>query len=178
MIRTALVSPVLVLPLLLTACGGDEPTAAPTTPTSQSSTPAPEPVVGEPTSEPTSEPATATAPAGDLPSYDEVKALYLELADDATLASCADGGADVEVPAAPGETYTRFTCGDIERFDYVLGAETYADNYPSMTEPTAYKAVFHVPGQLVVDPSGSDEDLAPAIRSACGCGEVVDVVLE
>lgn len=169
---TALV-PVLVLPFVLGACGGDtEPTAPASTVPEGTSTSTP--VEPPPTSE---EPAQAAA-TGEMPTYDEVKAIYLATTDETSQASCASGSQDVDVATAPGETYTRFVCGDIERFDYVVGAEAYADNYPTAIENDGYRAVFHVPGEMYVKPSGANEDLAPAIAEACGCGEVVDVILE
>lgn len=123
---------------------------------------------------------TTMAPAADgtavdeaLPSYEDAKRVYLAQADDATKASCADDEEDKDINVSSG-TYTKLTCGGIARFEYIEGAENHDENWPTISNAEVYRSVFHVPGQLIVVPVGSNDDFAPNLADDCGCGEVVE----
>ena len=109
----------------------------------------------------------------DLPSYEDAKRVYLAQADDATKASCESDAQDKDVNVSSG-TYTRFTCGGIARFEYIEGAENDDENWPTISTEAVYRSVFHVPGELIVVPVGSNDEFAPALADDCGCGEVVE----
>lgn len=125
----------------------------------------------------TTEAETTTTDGGTsdatVPSYEDAKRVYLAQADDTTKASCEDDSEDKDVSVSSG-TYTRFVCSGIERFEYIEGAENYDENWPTISTEAVYRAVFQVPDQLIVVPSGSNEDFAPALADDCGCGEVVE----
>lgn len=110
--------------------------------------------------------------SGDVPSYEDAKRVYLAQADDTTKATCAAGSEDRDVNVSSG-TYTRFKCGGMEVFEYIEGADNYDENWPTISSESVYRSVFQIPGELIVVPSGSNDDFAPALSADCSCGEVV-----
>lgn len=177
--RLALTAASALILLTAAACGSDDdagsaddPTSAPTTEATPDSTP-------DPTSAATEETGTTSAgadpdAAGELPSYDEVKALWLASTSEGDRASCESGDTEDKSIGSSGDgEYLRFVCNGITRFDYVVGADNYADNFAAASADLTGRAVFHLPGEAYVKPAGANVDLAPAIRDACGCGEVV-----
>jgi len=125
----------------------------------------------------TTEAETTTTEGGGsdetIPSYEDAKRVYLAQADDTTKAKCDEDSEDHDVVVSSG-TYTRFLCSGVERFEYIEGAENYEKNWPTISTEEVYRSVFQVPDELIVVPSGSNEDFAPALADDCGCGEVVD----
>lgn len=109
---------------------------------------------------------------GSVPTYDDAKRAYLAQADDATKASCDRDQEDKELNVSSG-SYTKLICGGIARFEYIEGADNYEKNWPTISSAEVYRSVFHVPGELIVVPVGSNDDFAPALADACGCGKVV-----
>lgn len=112
--------------------------------------------------------------SGEMPSYDEVKALWMANTSDTDRTSCeTQETEDKDVYTTNDGDYIRFVCANFERFDYVTGADNYADNFEAATRDLMGRAVFHIPGEAYVKPAGANTDLATAIQEACGCGEVV-----
>lgn len=175
--RLATTSVTALLLLASAACGSDdgdaaedptsEPTSqAPSDPTSDATSPSPE-------SSGTTD-AVDPGAAGELPSYEEVKALWLASTSDGDRTSCETGETeDKSIGSSADGEYVRFVCAGIARFDYVVGAENYEDNFAAATDDLVGRAVFHIPGEAYVKTTGSNVELAPAIKDACGCGEVL-----
>ncbi|GAA1534479.1 hypothetical protein GCM10009788_41680 [Nocardioides humi] len=116
----------------------------------------------------------SAAATGGLPSYEEVKTLWLASTSDGDRTSCETKPTEDKSIFTPNDgEYIRFLCASLPRFDYVTGAENYADNFEAATSDLVGRAVFHIPGEAYVKPAGANVDLAPAIQAACGCGEVV-----
>lgn len=116
---------------------------------------------------------TEGSSSSDLPTYEDAKRVYLAQADDATKASCDEDQEDKELSVSSG-SYIRLICGGMERFEYIEGAENYEENWPTIESEAVYRSVFQVPDELIVVPSGSNEDFAPALADDCGCGEVIE----
>lgn len=156
------------------ACGSEDDEAADSTPTQETSaTPTPSPTEQATEAEST-EAGQSAAAAGEIPSYDEVKTLWLANTTDGDRASCETKPTeDKKIFTSNDGEYIRYFCASLARFDYVTGAENYAENFEAATEDLVGRAVFHIPGQAYVKPAGANVDLAPAIQEACGCGEVV-----
>ncbi|QSR26629.1 hypothetical protein CFH99_13435 [Nocardioides aromaticivorans] len=175
--RLATTSVTVLFLLASAACGSEDGDAAedPTSEATSQGTP-------DPTSDPTSPPAGSSddtgaadpGAAGELPSYEEVKALWLASTSDGDRTSCETGETeDKSIGSSADGEYVRFVCAGIPRFDYVVGADNYADNFAAATDDLVGRAVFHIPGEAYVKTTGSNVDLAPAIQAACGCGEVL-----
>jgi hypothetical protein len=173
---TRLLLPLGLALLVLAGCsssGGDD--AATTTKADASTASTEAPTTTEATST-TSDDAVTTTEAGGsdatVPTYEDAKRVYLAQADDATKASCEQDQEDRDVVVSSG-TYTRLMCGGMERFEYIEGSENYEKNWPTISGESVYRSILHVPGELIVVPSGSNDDFAPALADDCGCGEVV-----
>lgn len=173
--RLALTATTALILLTSAACGSDDDAGAADDPTSEPTSEATSDATSVPTEEtdPTSSGADPEA-AGALPSYDEVKALWLASTSEGDRTSCESGDTeDKSIGSSAEGEYLRFVCNGITRFDYVVGADNYADNFAAASGDLTGRAVFHVPGEAYVKPAGANVDLAPAIQAACGCGEVV-----
>ena len=109
---------------------------------------------------------------GDVPTYEDAKRVYLAQADDITKAACADNEQDKDLNMPTG-SYVKLICGRVVRFEYIEGADNDASEWPAISTEHGYRSVFHLPGQLIVAPVGSNDDFAPALADDCGCGEVV-----
>lgn len=164
----------IVLALGLAGCGSSGDDATTTTNAATPETTATTLADTTTTEAETTTTTEGTAPAGDgeLPSYEDVKALYLETVNDVDRASCDEGPTEDKKVGAGGD-YVRFMCKSLARFDYVSSADAYADNFEAATDDLMGRAVFHIPGVAYVKPAGANDTLAPAIQEACGCGEVL-----
>ncbi|MDT0203020.1 hypothetical protein [Nocardioides sp. AE5] len=160
--RLASLATALTIALTLAACGSeddDEPAGQSTPVTSES---------------PRSQKSATPEPSGELPSYDEVKAIWLEHTSEGDRTSCETNETeDRSIRGAADGEYLRFLCASLPRFDYVIGADNYAANFTSASRDLAGRAVFHIPGEAYVAPAGANTELAVAIQTACGCGEVL-----
>lgn len=113
-------------------------------------------------------------PAGDLPTYEQAKDAWVETTSEGDRESCETGETeDMEVYTTNDGDFIRYLCNDIPRFSYVTGADNYADNFDAMTDFLMGTAVFHVPGEMIISPTGANDEMAYAIQEACGCGEVL-----
>lgn len=173
--RLALTAASALILLTSAACGSDDDPDSADDPTSAPTSEA----TSDPTSASTQETGTTSAAADPdaadgLPSYDEVKALWLASTSEGDRASCESGDTeDKSIGSSADGEYLRFVCNGITRFDYVVGADNYADNFTAASADLTGRAVFHIPGEAYVKPAGANVDLAPSIQAACGCGEVV-----
>jgi len=148
----------LALTLSLAAgCGGDD----------ESTEPAKAPAKTEKTAKP------ASAPAGDVPTYAQVKALALK--DPKVAKLCADGGEDRTIGmVAKGETYTRLICdGNREVLDYVVGAKGYSENYEASVKLGTYDLWKLGTGAYIAPGLSGPKTLAADVKAECGCGETV-----
>jgi hypothetical protein len=153
--------------------GGDD---AATTSKAEATTTAAEATTTEATTTTADEEVTTTeggGTGGDVPTYDDAKRVYLAQADEATKSSCADDAVDKDLNV-PSGSYTKLICGGIVRFEYIQGAENDAEQWPAISAEEVYRSVFHIPGELIVAPVGSNDEFAPALADDCGCGDVVE----
>ncbi|SJM61778.1 hypothetical protein [Gulosibacter sp. 10] len=113
-------------------------------------------------------------PAGDLPTYEQAKDAWVETTSEGDRESCETGETeDMDVYTTNDGDFIRYLCNDIPRFSYVTGADNYADNFDAMTDFLMGTAVFHVPGEMIISPTGANDEMAYVIQEACGCGEVL-----
>jgi len=147
----------LVVSLCLAGgCGGDD---------SSSDEPAKAP--------PKTEKAAPAATSGEVPTYEQVKALALK--DPKVAKLCAGGGEDRKIGvSAKGETYTRLICdGNHEVFDHVVGKKGFADNYDASVKLATYDLWKLGSEAYVTAGLSGPKGLAAAIKDECGCGQTV-----
>jgi hypothetical protein len=150
----------LALSLCLAAgCGGGDD--------GSSDQPAKAPAKTEKTAKP------ASAPAGDVPTYAQVKAIALK--DPKVAKLCADGGEDRKIGmVAEGETYTRLICdGNREVLDYVVGAKGYSENYAASVKLGTYDLWKLGAGAYIAPGLSGPKTLAADVKAECGCGQTV-----
>ena len=148
----------LALTLCVAAgCGGDN----------ESTGPAKAPAKTEKTAK------SASAPAGDVPTYAQVKAIALK--DPKVAKLCADGGEDRKIGmVAEGETYTRLVCdGNREVLDYVVGAKGYSENYAASVKLGTYDLWKLGTGAFIAPGLSGPKTLAADVKAECGCGQTV-----
>ena len=110
--------------------------------------------------------AAPAAPAN-VPSYEEAAEIALE-----GRSSPCKNREDRDIGSYPGETYKRLFCSGAPQMDYVVGKEAVAENFDAAREQRT--PIWGLEGEAYMTGPPLDDEFAPKIKDACGCGEVVE----